>query len=154
MRKITLASIAIVLLFLSCASGPGSVQNASTYTMINNAQAAAVLTTTTPPPFEIIPDMKGWSYQLVTDKISGVDFYVYSIKAGADEMALHTSPVTWLVYVTGGNGILTLEEAGGGTKEIVYKAGDYMIFGKDVKHGWKGGTKDATVVFVTLTTAK
>jgi quercetin dioxygenase-like cupin family protein len=149
MGKSILSAVAIVLLCLSCASGP--VQNSNVYTMINNAELVPVLTTTAAPPFDIVPDMKGWSYQLLMDRISGVDFYVYSIKSGADTMALHTSPVTWLCYVAEGDGILLLPNKDGGEPiEVSYKTGDYMIFDKDVEHGWKAGTKDASVVFVTL----
>lgn len=151
MRKrivlLVVISVLIMLVSAACSSpassappSPPPAGSILTVTPDSNVKTAAA------PPFEVLPDMKGWSYQLVQSAEAGIDLYVYGIGAGADPMAMHTSPARWLVYVTAGNAIMELESG-----DVSFKAGDYIIFpAGDELHGWKGGTADATVVFVTL----
>ena len=148
-RILLLVIISVITLLISTSCSPQT-----TSAPPSPPPAGTILTVTpdsnvekTPaPPFEVLPDMKGWSYQLVQSPEAGIDLYVYGIAAGADPMAMHTSPARWLVYVTAGNAVMVLESG-----DVSFKAGDYIIFpAGDEMHGWKGGTEDATVVFVTL----
>jgi quercetin dioxygenase-like cupin family protein len=60
--------------------------------------------------------------------------------------------VEWIAYVLEGNGQLLLADAAGKQTGVVnFKKGDYMIFRADTMHGWKGGTAEAQLLFVTPT---
>lgn len=92
---------------------------------------------------------KGWTVSALVD--SGVDFYIFKAAPGAP-MAIHKSDVEWIAYVLEGNGQLLLADAAGKQTGVVnFKKGDYMVFRADTMHGWKGGTAEAQILFVTPT---
>ena len=93
--------------------------------------------------------VKGWTVTALSD--AGVDVYMYKVAPG-QPMAIHKSDVEWVAYVLEGDGQLILANAEGKQTSVVnFKKGDYMVFRANTLHGWKGGTAEALMLFVTPT---
>jgi quercetin dioxygenase-like cupin family protein len=91
----------------------------------------------------------GWSLAALSD--AGVDLFIYKVAPGKP-LAIHKSDLEWLAYVLEGNGQLILADAAGKQTGVVeFKKGDFMVFRADTMHGWKGGTAEALMLFVTPT---
>lgn len=121
---------------------------AKEYVIQLRADGTAVAVAQDAPAF-VDAGQKGWTLQALP-KI-GIDFYVFRAAAGAP-FPLHKSDVEWIAYVVEGNGQLTLADASGKQTSVVnFKKGDFMVFEPNTMHGWKGGSADALIVFVTPT---
>jgi len=146
-------TMVVLLLSLALLSAAGlqsvtAQRAAMTYKIDLDSNGGSAAGATAAPAFAE-SGVKGWTLSMLSG--AGVDCYIYKAAAG-QPLAIHKSDVEWLAYVIEGNGQLILADADGKQTGVVnFKKGDYMIFQANTMHGWKGGTVDSQMLFVTLT---
>jgi hypothetical protein len=148
MKRIVLLSLTLTLLLVAGLATVGA-QKAGMVYLIEQDSAGASAAGASAAPAWADAGTKGWNLTMLSD--IGIDFYIFKAAPGAP-MAIHKSDVEWIAYVLEGNGQLLLADAAGKQTGVVnFKKGDYMIFRADTMHGWKGGTAEAQLLFVTPT---
>ena len=79
-----------------------------------------------------------------------IDFYIFKMAPGAVEMGIHTSPVPWIGYVIKGGGELSFGDDDANEIEMLeYTEGDFLVFEPDTMHGWRNGSKETLLLFLT-----
>ena len=145
------AIVILLSLALLLAAGLQSVtaqRPALTYLIEQDSNGGTAAGATAAPAW-VESGVKGWTLTALSD--AGVDCYLYKAAPG-QPMAIHKSDVEWLVYVIEGNGQVILSDADSKPTGVVnFKKGDYMIFRANTLHGWKGGTVESQILFVTPT---
>ncbi|MHB1347760.1 MAG: cupin domain-containing protein [Candidatus Humimicrobiaceae bacterium] len=146
--SVIIVSIFALTMLTGCAQETSEVGKIITVDYVSDVATATI---SDAPMFADVEGQKGWSVSLISDARVGVDYYIFKIKKGADIYPIHSAPGTWLAYVAEGSGEIVLADKQKVEKSTEsYKKGDYIILGPDVLHGWKNGSTDTTLIFVTL----
>ncbi|MCL1894910.1 MAG: cupin domain-containing protein [Clostridiales bacterium] len=118
----------------------------------NSADGVPGVSTSAAPSIDAVEGMDGWALSLLADPTTGMDFYIFEVKAGAVDYPVHDGgDGVWITYITKGSGDVILADADGnetGTQH--YKAGDYIIFQPHVFHGWKPSNEDTIMIFTIM----
>jgi len=148
MKRIVTLSIILALLLFTGIASVSAQRTGLTYTIEQDSNGGSAAGAADAPAW-VESGVKGWTFKALSG--AGVDSYIYKAAPG-QPMAIHKSDVEGLVYVIEGNGQLILANAEEKQTSVVnFKKGDYMIFAANTLHGWKGGTVEAQILFVTPT---
>ena len=148
MKKTVILLLALSTLLVLGLQNLGAQKSGLVYVVEQDAAGGSAVGAKDAPAYADA-GVKGWLVTGLSD--SGVDMYIYKVAPG-QPMAIHKSDVEWVAYVLEGNGQLLLADAAGKQTGVVnFKKGDYLVFRADTMHGWKGGTVEAQMLFVTPT---